>query len=230
MSQSDKAAYYAALKGAGVSFEKHYRDYSTAELKAAYDHMQAATAQSADEPLGEMPSPSAPLPAGIPAPLNEMPGQRLNTKDEDEPLRVDEQGLVWFQEEVRKPASPRPRGRRVLRYNETGTKVQSAQVGDYMESFEVAGDEVGRSAEIKITMPSYQVGIYQDPRFPFKIHIYNEIRGFDFDEVNEFYGGADMVPDEINRTYVENVLAYDIRTTIRAIQAEARQLQLQGRM
>ena len=51
---------------------------------------------------------------------NEMAGQRLNTHTGDEPLRIDENGLVWYQEEVRKPAYPKPRGRRVLRYNDPG--------------------------------------------------------------------------------------------------------------
>ena len=37
-----------------------------------------------------------------------------------------------------------------------------------------------------------------------------------------------MVPDEIKRTYVGNDLCYDIRTTIRAIQAAYRRLQLNG--
>ena len=33
MSQSEKAAYYGALKEAGVPFGKPYRDYTTKELK-----------------------------------------------------------------------------------------------------------------------------------------------------------------------------------------------------
>ena len=160
-----------------------------------------------------------------------MPGQRLNSKAEDEPIRVDpDTGRTWFQEEVLKPGFPKPRGRRVLQYTDTGSKTVTAKNGDYMESFEVAGDEVGRTAEVKITMPSYQVGICKDPRFPFKIHTYNGNEGFDLFEVQEFYGGSELVPSEIGRKYVENVLCYDIRTTVRAIQSEFRQMQLAGKV
>jgi hypothetical protein len=38
------------------------------------------------------------------------------------------------------------------------------------------------------------------------------------------------VPTEVKRMYVENVLCYDIRTTVRAIQTEFRQLQLAGKV
>lgn len=84
--------------------------------------------------------------------------------------------------------------------------------------------------QAKITLPSYQVGIYKDPRFPFKIHEYNDVRGFDFFEVNDFYGGSDLVPAAIKRMYVESSLCYDIRTVVRAIEDEARHLQLTGRL
>lgn len=141
--------------------------------------------------------------------------------------RVDENGLTWYQDEIRKPAYPKPRARRVLRYSNPGSVTQTVVNGNMTETFEVAG--TGHTAgEIKITLPSYQVGIYSDPRFPFKIHIYNEIRGFDLFEVQEFYGGAELVPEEIKRMYVENVLCYDIRTVIRAIETEARQLDLKN--
>lgn len=160
----------------------------------------------------------------------EMPGQRLNTQPEDEPIRVDEQGRVWYQEEVRKPAYPKPRGRRVLKYLERGVQKETVQNGEYIETFEVAGQGVGAPAEVKITLPSYQVGIYKDPRFPFKIHTYNGRDGFDLFEVQAYYGGAELVPDGVKRVYVENDLCYDVRTVIRAIQNEYRQLQLTGRV
>lgn len=161
---------------------------------------------------------------------NEVAGARLNTKHEDEPIRVDEQGRIWFQEEVRKPAYPKPRGRRVLDYMDTGVKVAQARSGEYIESFEVPGDRVERPAQVKITLPSYQVGTYKDPRLPFKIHTYNGVEGFDLEEVEEFYGGPELVPDDVKRMYVQNVLCYDIRLTIRAIQTEYRQQQLAGRI
>jgi hypothetical protein len=253
MSQSDKAAYFNALKKSGVKFEKHYREYSTAELAEAYTKLMESAPQAGEEPAdGTLPPPPPVVeeeiylppphppeqqdaaPVAPPAPQLpvsgpnefELPGQRQNSKAEDEPIRIDEQGRVWYQEEVLKPAFPKPRGRRVLKYMESGSRVETVKNGDYVESFEVAGDEVLRSAEIKITLPSFQVGVYKDPRFPFKIHTYSGNQGFDLFEVQDYYGGSEMVPNEVKRVYVENVLCYDIRSTVRAIQTEYRQLQL----
>jgi len=161
---------------------------------------------------------------------DELPGQRLNQVGEDEPLFTDELGRTWYQVEVLKPAMPKPRGRRVLTYIDTGVEQQSTKAGEYVETFEVAGSGPGRTAEIKITLPSYQVGIYKDPRFPFKIHTYNGNQGFDLYEVQNFYGGAELVPAECKRIYVENDLCYDIRTVVRAIETEYRQQQLAGRI
>ena len=44
--------------------------------------------------------------------------------------------------------------------------------------------------------------------------------------VQEFYGGAEMVPADIKRIYVSHMLCYDIRTVIRAIESEYRREQL----
>lgn len=160
----------------------------------------------------------------------EFAGQRLNTKPLDEPIRTDEKGRVWFQEEVRKPAMAKPRGRRILRYTDTGTKSAQVTLEDgTTETFEVAGTQQ-REAEVKITLPSYQVGIYKDPRFPFRVFTYNSVNGFDLFEVQAYYGGPELVPADIKRMYVSNVLCYDIRTTVRAIEAEYRQHQLTGRI
>jgi hypothetical protein len=161
---------------------------------------------------------------------NEMPGQRLNQSVELTPIRTDNEGRVWYQEEVLKPAYPKPRGRRVLQYMDGGVEKKTVQDGEYVETFEVAGVANRRPAEVKITLPSYQVGIYKDRRFPFKIHTYNGIQGFDLFEVQDYYGGAEMVPETVKRMYVENVLCYDIRTTVRDIQTQFRQLQLQGKV
>jgi hypothetical protein len=160
----------------------------------------------------------------------EFAGQHLNTKAPDEIIRVDDKGRQWIQNEIRKPATPQPRGRRVLQYTNTGTETKSVTLEDgTVESFEVAGRGT-RTAEVKITLPSYQVGIYRDPRFPFKVYTYGGVNGFDLFEVQEFYGGPELVPASIKRMYVSNVLCYDVRTTIQAIEAEARQLALQGRI
>ena len=155
-------------------------------------------------------------------------GQRAYQPDEGEtPIRVDDQGRTWFREEVRKPATPQPRARRRITYIDTGVKKETVVDGRFIETVEVAGDR--RTTEmVKITMPSYQVGIYLDPRFPFKIHVYNNNRGFDLFDVQKFYGGGDLVPPDILRTYVGNDLCYDIRSTIRSIQAEYRAQQLRG--
>jgi hypothetical protein len=42
-------------------------------------------------------------------------------------------------------------------------------------------------------------------------------------EVRDFYGGADLVPEDIKTVYVGQSLCYDIRTTRRAIEAEYRE-------
>ena len=191
----------------------------TPETKAAYLPPPVQTTT---------PAPAPPVPVREADP-NEMAGQRLNTHVDWEPIRTDDKGRVWFQEEVRKPAFPKPRGRRVLNYTDTGTKTKTVQAGQFTETFEVAGDQAV-AAQVKITLPSYQVGVYKDPRFPFKVHVYNGVQGFDMADVQAYYNGAELVPAEVKRMYVENVLCYDIRTTVRAIQSEFRQLQLAGKV
>lgn len=247
MSQQEKAAYFQALKAAGVDFQKHYREYTTEELKVAYDKLQEQQAPPPEPQGGPIPEDlglisQVPLGGarqravtqeGIPVrerDPNEMAGQRLNSHADGQPIRVDAEGRTWYQEEVRKPAYPKPRGRRVLQYTETGTKTVQAKSGDYTESFEVAGDEVARMAEVKITLPSYQVGIYKDPRFPFKVVTYNSVNGFDLYDVQDYFGGAELVPQWIKRIYVENVLCYDIRSVVQEIQSQFRQLQLAGKV
>jgi hypothetical protein len=255
MSQSEKAQYFRALKDAGVQFDKHYREYKTDELRAAYEKLVAAQPELGIKPepapapappkfdfaeaarqaaAAEATRPQPPTAPVARANPNELPGQRLNSQAEDQPIRTDpDTGRVWFQEEVLKPGFPKPRGRRVLSYLDTGTETKTVKTGpkgEFMETFEVSGTGVARTAEVKITMPSYQVGICKDPRFPFKIHTYNGNEGFDLFEVQDFYKGAELVPKEIKRVYVENVLCYDIRTTVRAIQSEYRALQLAGKV
>lgn len=234
MSQQEKAALWRELKDAGIEPPLHYREYSTEQLRAAVKKLR--------EKLGgagapeEHPTPPAPpsleeiventpvsqVAAVSSAEPDTMAGLRQNSKDEDEPIRVDEKGRIWYQDEVRKPSMPTPRARRVLKYNDPGVKEMTVGDGRFTERFEVPGDQSVPS-EIKITMPSYQEAIYRDPRFPFKIHEYNGQRGFDLFEVRKFYGGPDLVPRDIKRVYVQNVLCYDIPSTIRAIQAEARE-------
>ena len=244
---SQKSELYNQLKNSGKPLSTSYALYTVDQLQVelAFHGVPAVSIQ--DEPMPAAPvtpdeqaiadqyarfdTAIVPEPAPVaPQDPAEMPGQRLNTQDKDEPIRVDEQGRLWYQEEVAKPSYPKPRGRRVLKYIETGVETKSVKNGEYVETFEVAGVGAGRPAEVKITLPSYQVGIYKDPRFPFKIHCYGGREGFDLFEVQKYYGGSELVPEEIKRVYIENDLCYDVRTVIRAIQNEHRQMQLTGRI
>jgi hypothetical protein len=179
----------------------------------------------------EVPPPVYDAPPVRRADPNELAGARQSQPD-DEPIRTDpETGRVWFQEEVRKPATPKPRGRRVLRYKDSGSVKKTVKDGDYTETFEIPGDPANaREMEVKITLPSYQVGVYKDPRFPFKTVCYNENEGFALMDVQDYYGGTELVPIDVKRKYVENVLCYDIMSVIASITKEARELSLSGRL
>jgi len=225
MGQADKAALWRELKEAGVEFPLHYREYTTDELLAIRNKLVAEN----DAGDGEAaPESRHYLPQDLPRSdeADELAGLRQNTHSADEPIRVDSNGLIWYQDEVRKAAFAKPRGRRLLKYRNTGTKSVTVKSGDYTETFEMPGEGRGIS-EARITLPSHQEGIYRDPKLPFRIYVYNDRRGFDFFEVQAFYGGEDLVPIEIKRVYVGSILCYDIRTTIRAIQSEYRERVLQ---
>lgn len=209
-----KSEIYQSLLELGWQPGKHYREYTLEELERIA--VEPATDPAAFEP----PKSDAPDP-------EEMAGQRQNQPEEV--IRVDSMGREWLQEEVRKPAYPKPRGRRVLKYLDEGVRQETVKTADgYVETFEVAGDRAGRSSEVKITLPSYQVGIYRDRRYPFKVHTYNDREGFDFFEVNDYWGGAELVPPSVKRIYIENELCYDMRSVIHTIQAEYRQLVLRN--
>jgi hypothetical protein len=231
MSQAEKAALWGELKSRGVEFPLHYREYSQAQLEEVLDNLNAeqgvpTAAPPLERGMAEPEPAPAPQRVAFTLPRREPDrhaGLRINTHAEDEPLRVDENGLVWYQDEVRKAAFPKPRGRRVLDYMDPGVKTVTAQTGNgYTETFEMPGDQA-KPSQVKITLPSHQVGIYKDPNMPFKIHVYQDNRGFDLFEVRDFYGGADLVPEDIKTVYVAQSLCYDIRTTRRAIEAEYRE-------
>lgn len=268
MAQGDKSAYYRALKEAGYTFQQHYRDYTTEQLKALWQDFttrngldqQVETPEPKDAPppredelaqlraqmasvvdtvqaLAEMVtsedrraertpvqrSPEVPHQRAALDP-NEHAGITLNTPAEDGVIEVDEHGNRWYQKEVAKPAFPKPRGRRVLRYDDPGVTTEKIRVGEYVEEFEVSGDPTNaRPAEIKITLPSYQTGIYKPPNMPFRVHTYNGARGFNLFDVQAYYGGSDLVPPEVKRCYVSTDLCYDITTTIRTIENEYRE-------
>lgn len=274
MSAAEKGFYFRRLKGAGVELDRHFRNYTTAELveadkmavengllaeptddeltevrtrvhkkkprpepDAALDSLRTAAAAAPDDVeaipagfFGFEPEPAVAVAALVRPEIGEMAGERLNSKAPEDILFTDDEGRQWLQKEVLKPAFPKPRGRRVLRYNDPGVVKKTEKEGQYTETFEVAGDPRNAvPAEIKITLPSYQVGIYRDPRYPFKVISYNGREGFDRLEVEQFYGGAELVPPVAKRAYVENVLCYDMRSVIRAVNEEFRQMQLSGR-
>lgn len=242
MSQGSKSQLYNELKAAGVEFGKHYRDYTVEDLEMIRDQLYAeyddnpneqyrVPAESMDPDEVEAAMQEEELPRVAAQPETTLPAQGAYQDGyEEKPLRIEPSGRIVYRDEVRKPNIAAPRARRVLRYVDSGTETKTIDDGrGFIETFEIAGNQ-RREAEVKITMPSYQVGVYKEPQFPFKIHEYNSVRGFDFFDVNDFYGGADMVPTDILRIYVASDLCYDIRTTIRAIETEARQLQLQKGM
>jgi hypothetical protein len=229
MSQAEKAALWRELKERGVEFPLHYREYSQTQLEESLERLTDAEsfARKVQQEPAPAPRAAAPQPAQrVSLPRrgpDEVAGLRINTHGEDEPLRVDENGLIWYQDEVRKAAFPKPRGRRVLDYMDPGVRTETAQTGNgYTETFEMPGDQA-RPSQVKITLPTHQVGIYKDPNMPFKIHVYQDNRGFDLFEVRDFYGGTDLVPEDIKTVYVGQSLCYDIRTTRRAIEAEYRE-------
>ena len=208
VTQTRKKELWDALRELGHTFELHYREYTIAQLEQL----------STEYAVGPPPPSLAPI-----LERDTMAGIRLNTHDEDTPLRTDADGVVWYQDEVRKPAIPKPRGRRVLKYTDPGVETRTVTNGKGVtETFELPGTQE-RQAEARITLPSYQVGIYRDPRFPFKIHEYNSLRGFDLFEIHDYYGGADLVPSDVKRIYVSNTLCYDIPTVVRAIKNEYRE-------
>lgn len=166
MSRQTKSELYGFLKESGYKFDKHYREYNLDELRevcAEYPETgnplyKAFSTTMASESIAvdELESTAESLPsvmANVPVreiDENEMAGQRLNTHAEDEPIRIDENGLVWYQEEVRKPAYPKPRGRRVLRYNDPGVKKEEVRAGQFTESFEVPGDQKGLAQKSRL--------------------------------------------------------------------------------
>ena len=285
MAQAEKATYYQALKRSGYEFAQPYRNYTTAELKEAWEAFAAATGtapeleippspailpqpgtrpdggeelrqqvaqlaqtvtslaevvlaqQARPAPAAAAPAPApvpdaaptpdwGPAPKAVPAPQlnpNEHAGVTQNTHTEDEVLETDEHGNQWYQREVPKAGYAKPRGRRVLRTYDSAVRTETIQNGEYTETFEVSGDVRNSEAtEIKITLPSYQTGIYRAPNMPFRIHTYNGVRGFSMTDVDKYYGGADLVPATVKRMYVSTDLCYDIQTVIRAIETEYR--------
>lgn len=155
-------------------------------------------------------------------PVKDKPEDRAGLSysvPDGQPLRIDLQGRIWFRDEILKPAVPKPRMTRKKRYMETGVKKEETFLPDGRldEIYEVAG-ETRKELTVTTTLPSWQVGKYKDPRFPFAIHVYNGIRGFDHLEIVIYFGGLNLVPKSIRTIYVGNQLCYDITSARETIQ------------
>lgn len=220
MGQKEKALYFNALREAGQEFDQHYRHYKEADLKVLWEKLP----EDQRQPVAYTQESESEGPVKSNEPLDTLAGVRMNS-DTHEIIRIDDEGRQWLQEEIRKSAIPKPRVRRKYQYQDSGTKEMTVRNGEYMETFEVAGGD-NNISEARVTLPTYQVGRYVDPRFPFSVHIYNEQRGFDLFEVEEFYGGRELVPPTVKRIYVDSVLCYDIESVIQAVEAEYRRLAL----
>lgn len=241
MSQASKAELWKELKDAGVEFPLHYREYNTAQLQAAVDKLRGVSTgdpQSEEQPpvefspenfraamqdFADTPQQAAPT-IPVTSEKSEHAGMQFTAQAEDEPIRIDpETGFIWYRDEVRKAAFPKPRGRKVVKYNDPGVKTVTQSNGQYTESFELPGDN-NRPSEARITLPSYQVGLYrQSADHPFRTYVYNEAEGYHLFDVENYYGGAERVPASVKRIYVSTELCYDIRSVHQAIESEYRE-------
>ena len=214
----------------------------TAELRRQLDEASALLAKMAAFVTASQagaPAPAAPAaPAAPPAPdvkenvhgldLSKFAGVTQNTHGPNDIVKVDEFGNQWLQVEVRKADGLRPRGRRVLRFENPAVKVAEVRGEDgTMESFEIPDTSKPTTpSEVRITLPSFQTGIYRSPSFPFRIHTYNGARGFDLEDVQNYYGGKDLVPSSVKKIYVYTDLCYDIPSVVSTIREEHARLVL----
>lgn len=141
-------------------------------------------------------------------------------------IRADEAGRIWYREEI----GPNIAGRKRLRKRVTQVVPENVEVkqihnGEYIETVEVVGEGT-RSLDAFVTMPTTQVGIFKDPRFPFKVFTYNGSLGFSYGDVNDYYGGLEFVPSTVKKKFVGNMLAYDMKSVISEIERKAREIQL----
>ena len=284
MAQSQKSAYFKALKEQGVTFTKHYREYSTEEFAGAWNILREGKPELPEFPDGAGPSelvppkqdeaaelrrqleetsallakmtafvavqqeqlahplqtaPPAPTsPAAQAAPavkenvhgldLDKFAGITQNTHGPNDIVKIDEHGNQWLQVEVRKADGLKPRGRRRLRFDNPAVTVSEIRGEDgTMESFEIPDTSKPTTpSEVRITLPSFQTGIYRSPSFPFRIHTYNGARGFDLEDVQNYYGGKDLVPSSVKKMYVYTDLCYDIPSVVSTIREEHARLVL----
>lgn len=213
MAATTRSELWQALKSIGYPFQKPYKDYTADELEAIHNGLLA----QAEARTGV---------AGRDKDRDELPTQRRT--DDLQPIRTDATGRVWYQEEIQKSSLAKPRGYRVFREIGTGVTMQTIDAGDgYTETIEVA-DGSRKPLEVKVGIPTWQVGIYKDPQFPFRVVEYRSARGFFRTDVEEFFGGPDVLPENVTTTYVGNLLCYPIREVVVAINREFNALQKKG--
>lgn len=219
MAATGRSELWQALKSVGYPFKKKYNEYTTDELELIHQSLLRKQAERTGV-------------AGGVKDADELPTQRRapggSPTDELQPIRTDERGRVIFQEEILKSTLAKPRGYRVFRELGTGVVKKTIDSGDgYTETIEIP-DGTRKPLEVKVGIPTWQVGIYKDPQFPFKVVEYREARGFFRTDVEEFFGGPDVLPEGITPIYVGNLLCYPIRETVVAINREFNQLQKRG--
>lgn len=214
MASTNRSELWQALKAVNFPFKKKYQEHTTEELQALYDYVVAQQAlQTGVKGAGKD--------------HDELPTQRR--ADEMTPIRTDERGRVWYQEEIQKSNLAKSRGYRIFREVGTGVKTVTLPADDegFTETIEVP-DGTRKPLEIKVGIPTWQVGIYKDPQLPFRVVEYRSKRGFLRQDVENYFGGADVLPEGIETDYVGNLIAYPIREVIVAIQREYNQLQKKG--
>ena len=230
MTQQERKALWDELLEIGWRPAKHYREHSIDELKMHLNSYRQAPPLQSEQPADQSILDQARYDQLREAEPEEIAGIRRS--DGEEVIRIDADGKQWIMDEVRKPGYPKPRGRIVREYIDSGVKTVEIkdQNGSVVERYEMPGEERTRS-QVKITAPSYQVGIYRDPAVLgefFKIHTYNGAAGFDFFDVEKYWGGPRMVPQTCKRIYVSTTLCYDIDSVIQAINDEYREKVLRG--
>lgn len=189
------------------------------------DHKPRATSPQAQQPhdrrpVGQLKS------KGDPAKEEESTPEGLP----EGALRADEHGRIWFREEIGPEIAKNRRLRkRITQVVPESVEVRQIQSGDYIETIEVVGERT-RNLDAFITLPPTQVGIYLDPRFPWKVFTYNGALGFSFGDINDYYGGVEFVPKTVKRKFVGNMLAYDIKSAIAEVERKFREMQLSRSM
>ena len=236
MTQQERKALWDLAVELGYTPQKHYREHSVDELRELVLQLSPTPAREAASPAAEDASLGDIFAQAQADFLREVPPEteagRNVPADGETIIRIDADGKQWIMDEVRKPSFPKPRGRIIREYIDPGVKTVEVtdNRGSVVERYEMPGDEKRRS-EVKITAPSYQVGIYRDPAVLgefFKIHTYNGAEGFDFFDVEKYWGGRRLIPATCQRIYVSTTLCFEINSVIAAINDEYREKVLRG--